>query len=145
VGYVERTGLTGARVRLLSDRGFRVTGRFVRLTNIHGRIQPVNVQAVRPLVEGQGNGQLIINLPAPNVELLAKDDVVVLDDNDWPAAVQGVTIGRIVSVERSKDVPGFAELKVDTETSLPRLRDVWVMNGGPHGGERNSAAAFSEP
>src|SRR5581483_11715413 len=52
VGYVERTGLTGARVRLLSDRGFRVTGRFVRLTNIQGRIQPVNVQAVRPLVEG---------------------------------------------------------------------------------------------
>lgn len=122
--------LGGARVRLLTDQGFAVTGGFVRFVMSDGVLTPTKITAPTPLVQGLGHGQLSIAGMKMSDYIhagLREGDWVVLDDWDWPKAVQGARLGRIVRSEPSRSSPMFADIRLAPEADLSRLSDVWVM------------------
>jgi hypothetical protein len=124
-------GFGGTRVRLLSDSGFAVTGAFVRFVQRHGSLTAVRLPAAMPLVQGLGHGMLAVSdMKAADFQAagLRKGDWVVLNDSQWPAAVQGVRIGQIVLARPSLTEPGFMDIRLSPGTDLMRLSDVWVLN-----------------
>jgi cell shape-determining protein MreC len=130
VGQVVQTGVGGSTVRLLSDRGSRVLGGFARyVRNNDGKMDFVRMASDQLRVEGSGNGKMIIRaLP----QRLIKDaeikigDWVVLDDANWPPALQGYRIGLVEKVQASKS-PGFDEVIVQPERNLRALTEVMVL------------------
>jgi cell shape-determining protein MreC len=133
VGWIDSAGVGGARVRLITDGGFTVTGRFVRFQNADGNVKEMQVSDFVPIVQGSGRGDMVIgNLPFGDVsKTLRTNDWVVLADEVWPATVQGMHLGRIVSIARLERQPLFAEIHVLPATDLTRLRDVWVLTRSP--------------
>jgi cell shape-determining protein MreC len=133
VGWIDSAGVAGARVRLITDAGFTVTGRFVRFLGADGSIKEVQVSDFVPIVAGTGLGDMVIgNLPYDDVsKTLHVNDWVVLADEVWPSAVQGMHLGRIVSIGRLERQPLFAEIHVVPASDLTRLRDVWVLMRSP--------------
>jgi cell shape-determining protein MreC len=133
VGWIDSAGVGGARVRLITDAGFTVTGRFVRFQNADGNVKEVQVGDFVPIVQGSGRGDMVIaNLAFDDIaKTLRVNDWVVLADEVWPAAVQGMHLGRIVSIGRLERQPLFAEIHVLPATDLTRLRDVWVLMRSP--------------
>jgi hypothetical protein len=131
-GRLEHAGAGGGRVRLVTDRGFRMTGSFGRfITTGDGRVEFVRIATPQPLVEGIGNGQMRIrNLPLEQVRSasLAAGDWLVLSDPDWPANLDGYRIGRVEVITAASDAPGFADVRLRPERELLRLREVMVMN-----------------
>jgi rod shape-determining protein MreC len=112
-----------ARVRLITDEGFAVTGAFV---DAHG----VRISTPAPLVRGGGQGRLaIVGMKMSDCVAagLARGDWVVLDDKLWPEAVRGVYLGRIERIEAEKAAPLFADIQLATQDDLTRLADVWVL------------------
>jgi cell shape-determining protein MreC len=134
-GTVDRAGEGVAHVRLVTDAGFVVSGQFVRFVKQpDGTVQVVRVSQLLPIVQGAGGGQMVIaNLPLQDVTSaqLQPDDWVVLSDNTWPAAIQGIRVGRIASIKRAQRAALFAEIKLEPESGLMRLGDVWVMTRNP--------------
>ena len=66
VGRIERGGPAGAQVQLVTDLGFRVTGRFgraVRKSDSEFEFQPTATEI--PLVEGIGRGMMIVDALGP--------------------------------------------------------------------------------
>lgn len=132
VGWIDSAGVGGARVRLITDAGFTVTGRFVRFLNSDGAVKEVQVSDFVPIIQGTGRGDMVVgNLPFEDVAVLRVNDWVALADEAWPAAVQGMHVGRIVSIGRLERQPLFAEIHVLPATDLTRLRDVWVLMRSP--------------
>jgi cell shape-determining protein MreC len=129
-GRVERASVGAAYVRLITDPGFTVSGEFVRFVKSDQTVKSERVSALLPIVRGAGAGQMSIgNLAMKDVADagLQTGDWVVLADDSWPNAVQGIAVGRIVSIQRSKGAALFAEIRVAPESGLSRLNDVWVM------------------
>jgi hypothetical protein len=117
-----------ARLRLITDDGFAVTGRFVRYIDSGGGAKPTAVNAPVSLVRGQGNGRLSVKdmkLSDFRAAGLRQGDWIVLDDPQWPAQVQGVRLGRVSSAKQS--APLFVDVMLVPETDLTRLSDVWVL------------------
>jgi cell shape-determining protein MreC len=131
-GRLESVGVGGARVRLLTDAGFRVTGNFIRFQNdSHGNLTAYKIQCDDPLIEGLGDGKMVIrNLTLRQVQdaKIAAGDWVVLEDSDWEMEVQGERIGQVEAapVER-RDAPMFAEIHVRPMTGMSRLMEVMVL------------------
>jgi cell shape-determining protein MreC len=117
-----------ARVRLITDDGFAVTGAFYRMVDRDGKITPEEIGA--PLVKGRGQGRLAItgmsvaDYSADGVKI---GDWVVLADAAWPQSVQGVRLGRIVSARPSRQTPLFMEIALAPAADLNRLGSVWVV------------------
>jgi hypothetical protein len=136
-GRIERAGATGAQVRLITDRGFRITGSFGRFVATEaGAVEFVRIHTPAPLVEGTGKGTMSVrNLPMAAVESagLAPNDWVVLDVNDWPMNLAGYKVGRVVSITDRSNAPGFAEIHLQPSRNLLRLREVMVLTGGAGG------------
>jgi cell shape-determining protein MreC len=134
-GRIDRAGEGVAHVRLVTDAGFVVSGQFVRFVKqSDGSVQAVRVSQLLPIVQGAGGGQMVIaNLPLQEVTdaQVQPDDWVVLSDNTWPAAIQGIRVGRVASVRRAQKAALFAEIKLEPESGLMRLGDVWVMTRNP--------------
>jgi hypothetical protein len=132
-GRIDRVGVTGAHVQLVTDIGFTATGRFVRFVREGDRVQAVGVaEQLLPIVivQGAGRGEMAItNLPMQQVidAGIKQDDWIVLADNNWPDAVQNMRLGRVASIGRSKRAILYAEIRLYPETGLLRLNDVWVM------------------
>jgi len=131
-GRFERAGLTGAQVRLITDRSFSVTGRFATFVDHgHGNVEWREIETPPPLVEGAGNGVMTIK----NIEY--KDAVeqakivpgtwVVVADKDYLPTLQNQRLGRVVSVKRQPHAPQWADIEVQPEWNLMALTQVWVM------------------
>ena len=129
-GRIDRAGVSAAHVRLITDSGVALTGRFIRFVRTDTGVQAQRISQLLPIVQGIGGGQMIIaNLPLQEVTdaKLQVDDWVVLADETWPAAIQGIRLGRVASIARSERAALFAEIRLAPESGLLQLNDVWVM------------------
>jgi rod shape-determining protein MreC len=127
IGRINREGSVAAHVQLVTDAGFTVTGHFVSYSLASGAQENGDLLAI---ARGHGGGAMEIdNLFMEDVRKahVQMGDWVVLRDETWPAAVQGVRIGRVASIEPLNKENLFAEIKLAPETSLMYLNDVWVM------------------
>jgi cell shape-determining protein MreC len=132
-GLLQTPGLTGTRVRLLTDRGFKsVTGVFLRFEKTadgHTRAVPVTTDA--RLVSGEGNNSLLIDsVPLDEAKAVHVGDWFIVEDSDpWFKAVQGQLVGRVnVSPAVSRRSPGFAEVRLEPAAHLMQLRELMIVD-----------------
>ena len=119
-------------MRLVTDRSFRATGRFGTFgVNEHGMTVFLPKDTTPPLVEGMGNGVMMIK----NLEYdKAVKDVkvtegmwVALDDPDYPSILAGQKIGKVVSIRRQPEAALWADIEVRPEWNLLALTNVMVL------------------
>jgi cell shape-determining protein MreC len=141
VGQIQRAGVAGAQVRLITDPAFRLRVRFVRFATVNGRTEFERLGMPAVLAEGFGNGSLVVRgltlsdigcdekgKPNGKGETLREgSDYAVLYDSDSPRRLQGQTIGRVVGIGPRTDARGYAEIRLAPNTNLKRLREVMVM------------------
>jgi rod shape-determining protein MreC len=129
IGRVTAIRGMAAHVRLVTDAGFTVTGHFVSYSATNGA-EERNLLAI---VTGNGLGQMVIdNLHSDEVQSMIKPgDSVVLRDETWPPAVQGIRIGRVATIQPLAKQPLFADIQLVPEGNLTHLNDVWVMTRQP--------------
>ena len=132
VGRIVRSGPTGAQVRLVTDPGFRLTARIGRyVPQPDGRLKMTYIGKLHPLVQGIGGNAMSIqsNLSMEEVHVAGMEvnDLVLLDDRDWPLNIQGFEVGRIVSINRQTKAPLLADIRIEPQTNLMRLSEVMVM------------------
>ena len=129
-GRFERAGLTGAQVRLVTDRSFSATARFGTFTrNQDGTEGFRGKDTTPPLVEGYGNGVMMIrNIEYKEAsEQVAEGMWVVLDDNDYPSLIQYQKLGKVISVKKRPEAPLWADIEVQPEWNLMALTSVMVL------------------
>jgi hypothetical protein len=124
-----RTGIGGAQVRLVTDRGFKVLGHFVR-PGPKGERQPTTRTSV--LFEGVGEGAMVVRAAVTWDEVekgqkVRVGDVAVLADRDWPLELHGQRLGVVTKVERMRQARQFAEIRVEPSRNLEMLREVMVF------------------
>ena len=139
VGKIQRAGVGGSQVQLMSDPAFRVRVRFARYIAAKSTFEYMGTPAV--LAEGAGGGMLVVRgLTLADVGLgpdgkrgpeaggLHEDtDYAVLFDPYCPRELQGETIGKVIRVAQRPDARLFAEVRIQPNTNLKRLREVMVM------------------
>ena len=131
-GRFERAGLTGAQVRLITDRSFSVTGRFARFVdNGQGGMVWRELETKPAIVAGAGNGVMMItNLEykeAVEDAKIGEGTWVVLADREYPPMLQNQKLGRVVSVRRQAEAALWADIEVRPEWNLMALTQVWVL------------------
>ncbi|MGB7158278.1 MAG: hypothetical protein WBD40_09450 [Tepidisphaeraceae bacterium] len=130
-GRFERAGLSGAQVRLVTDRGFSATGCFGAFgEDGQGGIAFFPKDTVLPLVEGFGKGVMMIrNLKMEDVErgTIAEGAWVVLRDRDYPPLLQQKKLGKVVSIKKRVESPLWADIEVRPEWNLMALNYVMVL------------------
>ncbi len=127
IGRITAVSALSARVRLITDAGFTVTAHFKSYSPSTGFQENPNLLAI---VKGRGTGEMSIqNLFIKDVHNanLAPGDWVVLSDDTWPHALQGIRIGRISSIDPLPQQSLFADIRLAPEQDLMHLNDVWVM------------------
>ena len=133
VGKVASVGSSGSSVRLITDRGFRISAQFGRFRKTaDGRgIEFAALKSPQPLVEGRGKGLLSVsNLSLAAVYdagLTAGDYVVLKDPDDWPVVANGFIIGQVESIEKQPKATLFAEIAVKPRLNLMQLNEVMVV------------------
>jgi cell shape-determining protein MreC len=140
VGQVQRAGIGGAQVRLITDPAFRIRIRFVRYTTVSNNTQFEFLGTPVVLAEGAGTGTLVVRglllsdigydatgKPGAGGETLRDGDYALLYDRDCPRRLQGEPIGRVVRISARTDARGFAEVRLQPGTNLKKLREVMVM------------------
>ncbi len=131
VGVVDRSGATGAQVRLLTDRGFKLLGRFGRfVSRDNGSIEFARIATDPVLFTGQGDGTLVSsNFTTKDFQDagIKTGDWLTLDDRDWPMNLTGYKIGRVVSALPQVNSPLFMQVTVAPVRNLLELREVMVM------------------
>ena len=132
VGWIVSAHLTSAQVRLITDPGFSLTAKIGRLvTDPQGHPAMEFIPDLHPLVHGIGHGQMAVSSTV-SMELaksknISANDLVVLDDNEWPHNLQGFSVGRIASIRPQQNAPLFADIRIEPAEALMRLSDVMVM------------------
>lgn len=129
-GQVQRAGIAGAQVRLITDTGFRIRASFKRYVKENGELKPVPIPNLVKIAEGYGRNRIIVprvTMEEVNASGLKVGDVLVLDDPDWPSILKGTYLGHVTVAERSKTTPGFADVRVEPQQVLLRLREVLVV------------------
>ena len=120
-----RAGLAGAQLQLITDRGFKVRGYFVR---IGPDLRPRRLGSKVVLFEGVG-GALVVRPPIDEADArdfaLQPGDVAVAGDRDWPSDLVGQQLGIVAKVEPKTD--GFVEVRVEPSTNLETLGEVMVL------------------
>ena len=142
-GQIQRAGAAGAQVRLITDPASRIKIRFVRFTTTNGHVtfEPLGIPAV--LAQGAGqNAMLVRGLSlaaigydakgnplqgAANETVREGTDYAVLFDSDCPRVLQGKMIGRVTRVIPRPDARLFAEIRIEPDERLAKLREVMVM------------------
>ncbi|HEX4125044.1 MAG TPA: rod shape-determining protein MreC [Tepidisphaeraceae bacterium] len=131
VGQIARSGLGGAQVRLITDPGSRERVRFRGIvTDAAGRSQAVRRGQLIGVAEGIGQNAMVIReLTGDDVKAagVAVGDLVTLDEPDWPSNVQGLPLGRVTAISPRPDAPLYAQIEVDPQVNLLRLREVMVV------------------
>jgi hypothetical protein len=132
IGRIDRAGIGTAHVRIITDVGFSVNARFLRIT-VNGNNPVVSTEigaALHPRVVGRGHGQISIaniTLQQAKEAQLARYDQVVVDDNSWPQPAQSRFLGQIDSIKPSMMASGFADISLVTDSAISQLNDVWVL------------------
>jgi cell shape-determining protein MreC len=127
IGRITAAGAFSAHVRLITDAGFTVTGHFKNYSEGNGFQENKNLLAI---VTGRGSGQMAIdNLWMEDVRKagIAPGDWLVLSDETWPHALQGIRIGRVASIDPLPRQSLFADIRLAPEGNIMHLADVWVM------------------
>jgi hypothetical protein len=132
VGKLDRVGAAaGPQVRLITDPGFRLEASFRRFIDAgNGSVQVVPLASTTQLVEGLGKGKMAIrNMTDRQVKEigLQKGDWVVLSDREYDRDLQGLKIGRIMSIRPRPDAPQFAQIELEPMQNLKMLREVMVF------------------
>lgn len=131
IGKVDRAGLNGAQVLLFTDRTVTFIGNFGRFVDdADGKL------AFRPFLQApvpvQGAGGKMICRLAKWKEVtdsgLAVGDWCVLNDDAWPPILNWRRVGRIESIQPSRDNILFAEIGVAPVVDARQLGDVMVMD-----------------
>jgi cell shape-determining protein MreC len=141
VGRLDRAGYSGGgQIRLITDPGFSVQGEFVRfVTGAQGQTVYEAIKAPTPLVQGAGNGAMVIQrLPMEELGDVRPGDWVVVRDRDWPLVLNGYKLGVVESKEPAPGAPLFAEIRVRPVTNLMQLREVMVMTKAAGGAVRSA-------
>lgn len=131
VGVVERAGVGGAQVRLVTDAGFGVYGYFATFgTDVEGRPTFLQLKTDPVLVKGVGGGEMVIAMQVKAA--LDKAGVkpgtwVLIQDPEWPPELQGFRLGVVQDVKTRRDSPLHADVRVRPPTELRRLGRVMVM------------------
>lgn len=124
----------GTRVRLTMDESFRVQGLFGRFTPnpaVPGGFSFQRLPGPPPLVTGTGGKLRIANLSMRDAEaagVRVGDVVILADEIDWPPLLQGNVVGEVVSVEKSRLNPLWADIELAPPVDPRRLREVMVVN-----------------
>ena len=124
-----RAGFGGAQLRLITDRGMKVVGHFVR------RLPNNAVEQTTPTVvfEGAGDGVMLVrgagSLTMEDVQKgrVRVGDVALLDDRDWPQDLHGQRLGVVTKIEPMREQRQFAEIRVEPPTNLMLLNEVMVF------------------
>ena len=128
-GQLNPPGLTGTRVRLITDRGFALTGTFIRYSKSANE-KPMVVTKEPMLVKGIGDNKLIMDpLKPADADPIQVNDWLELDDPDWPRVAQGELIGRVIEKGKSNSA-GFIQLILQPATTLMKLNEVMVVTTG---------------
>jgi cell shape-determining protein MreC len=130
IGRVTRAGLTGAQVRLVTDPGASLTARIGHYDHDEqGKIRMTFVDQLHVLVTGAGGNEMAIRLSMQQVHdaKISVGDLVVLDDRDWPANIQGFAVGHVRTIRPQAHAPLFADIRVEPSANLLRLTEVMVM------------------
>jgi cell shape-determining protein MreC len=137
VGQIARVGALGSQVRLITDPAFRVRVRFVRFEKEFAEQLPIG----SVVVQGVGGGQMSARLKLADMGVdmnlkpldpiagptVREGDYIQIDDNECPAAIQGLKVGKVLRVIQPRDARLFADIQIVPTMNLPRLSEVMVM------------------
>ncbi len=138
VGRLDRVGGGASpKVRLITDKGFRLVGAFGRF--VEGTEGPRFERLASPphLVEGAGQGTMVIrNVTDRQAKEMGLQlgDWVVLEDRDWPEDLHGQKIGHIVKIQPRPDAPHHLLIELQPTQNLKMLRTVMVFDRQLHTG-----------
>ena len=131
-GIVERAGVGGAQIRLVTDRNFPgVRGYFTKpARDVHNEPVFLRLKTDPVLVKGVGNGQMVIAMQRRDV--LEQAGVgpgawVSVEDSEWHPDLQGFRIGTVTEVRPRRDSSLHADVIVKPATDLRRVRRVMVL------------------
>jgi hypothetical protein len=83
------------------------------------------------LVQGVGGGAMIVrsNLTMATVNDLQirENDMLLLDDPDWPANLQGWCVGKITDISPQRKSPLLCSIQVRPLNDLLQQKEVMVM------------------
>lgn len=131
-GKIVDVGMAGARVRLITDGRSAVTGNFCRYERGDGGDLTLRKIPTTPAVlEGTGTNRTVVqNLYLTEIESakIQVGDWLTLADPNFPEPVQGYMLGKVVSIRPLAKNALYAELQVEPQGALARLREVMVMN-----------------
>jgi cell shape-determining protein MreC len=132
VGLITRPpGLLGAQVRLITDRGVRVTGYFRKLEKgPDGKTRTRRLDTPSVVVEGTGDGAmrcLGLTVEQLNDAGVKPGDWVVVEDKDWDDRIHGKRLGKVAGITPLITAPLYAEVRVEPTQNLMRLREVMVL------------------
>jgi hypothetical protein len=120
-----RAGVAGAQLRLITDRGFKARGYFVR---VGPDLRPQRRGSKVVLFEGVG-GAMVVRPPLDENDArdlaLRVGDVAVAGERDWPSDLVGQQLGTVTRVEPNTN--GFVEVRVEPATNLETLNEVMVL------------------
>jgi hypothetical protein len=121
-----RAGIAGAQLRLITDKGFRVRGYFVRM---NGELQPQRLSPATFLFEGVGGAMVMRQLNEQDAGQLRirAGDLAVVEEREWPPQLRGVALGAVTKIEPRRNAPGFVEIRVEPPVNLELLDEVMVM------------------
>lgn len=127
-GIVQRAGLGGAQVQLITDTGFRVRESIVRLETRGNAVRIVAVSVPQALAIGIGRNRMVIeNITYEQAQQIRVGDMVVADEPDWPSELKGRYLGHVTAVGKRPSAPQYAEIRIEPRETLLRLRDVLVI------------------
>lgn len=136
VGRVLDVGLGNqSSVRLITDKGFKLLGRFGRYVDVgDGSVQLAMLSPEPTVAVGLGHGAMQIErITMADVQRigLKHGDLFFLNDarsdEAWPIEVHGTRIGVVGEIKEKLDTPGVADITVTPEAELLKLKEVWIM------------------
>jgi cell shape-determining protein MreC len=131
VGKLQRTGLGGGQVQLVTNKGFSLTAYFGTFEQgADGSRQFIRLYKDAVLVRGNGDGTMVcdmISMAKAAEDGIRAGDWVMLDDPDWPPDLQHRRIGKITSVDKRPGYPLFAEIRIRPESDLKKLKEVMIL------------------
>jgi cell shape-determining protein MreC len=115
----------GGRVRLITDRGFKITAEFGRLGE---NAQWLLIPTAKASVTGIGDNTMRIDhLTVKEAEELKPGDMVIVSDPSFRDIIKNRPLGQIESIKPQAGKPLFAEIIVKPRTDLRKLPEVLLL------------------
>ena len=128
VGKISSVGPQTSSVILLTSPAMKETARIVRIT--HGVESVISRDC---LVVGTGLGSMHCELDQSIGGIRPrKGDLVVLSDTDWPAVINGITLGTVTSVSASHRTALRWSLKIIPICDMQRLHHAVILLSANH-------------